>query len=160
MHSFFLATIAIYLLYLNDAFEVHPSGLRGRPTPTFTAQQRKFQREMLQAHNAHRKRHCASPLRLDDRLSRSAQNYAQRLATIKTMVHSGTKGLGENLYFKSSSNQITEINGQWSSTDPSTVNEHFSLRQVLRPLKRGTMKLNSTTSNKRSSLPRPVISLK
>jgi hypothetical protein len=50
---------------------------------------------MLNAHNTYRSRHCARFFRLDDNLSRSPP---QRLANINTMVHSGTKGLGENLY--------------------------------------------------------------
>ncbi|UJR21893.1 hypothetical protein I4U23_024965 [Adineta vaga] len=82
-----------------------------RQTRNFTTAQRKFQREVLNAHNIYRSRHCASSLRIDDRLSRSAQNYAQRLANMNTMVHSGMKGVGENLYMMSSSNEITQMSG-------------------------------------------------
>jgi hypothetical protein len=84
-----------------------------RQMKNFTTTQRKFQREMLNAHNNYRSRHCARPFRLDDNLSRSAQNYAQRLANINTMVHSGTKGLGENLYMMTSSSKITTITGKF-----------------------------------------------
>ena len=71
----------------------------------------KYQREMLDAHNVYRKRHCAPALRLDDRLSRSAQNYAEKLARMNTMVHSGITGLGENLYVRRSSRKIDQMNG-------------------------------------------------
>jgi uncharacterized protein YkwD len=86
--------------------------LSSRQAKNFTAVQRKFQREMLNAHNSYRSRHCARSLRLDDKLSRSAQNYAQRLANMNTMVHSGIKGLGENLYTMTSSNKITNLTGE------------------------------------------------
>ena len=86
--------------------------LSSRQAKNFTAVQRKFQREMLNAHNSYRSRHCARSLRLDDNLSRSAQNYAQRLANMNTMVHSGIKGLGENLYTMTSSNKITTLTGE------------------------------------------------
>ena len=72
--------------------------LQRRQTSGFTAVQNQFQKQMLDAHNQYRTRHCVSSLRLDDSISRSAQNYAQHLADINQMVHSGTNGLGENLY--------------------------------------------------------------
>lgn len=62
-----------------------------RQMKNFTSAQRKFQRAMLNVHNNYRSRHCARPFQLDDNLSRSAQNYAQRLAKINTMVHGGIK---------------------------------------------------------------------
>jgi len=74
--------------------------LQRRETSGFTTAQRKFQKQMLDAHNRYRTRHCASSLRLDDSISQSAQNYAQHLANINQMVHSNTDGLGENLYWK------------------------------------------------------------
>ncbi len=86
--------------------------LLSRQATNFTTAQRNFQRQVLHAHNTYRLRHCVRSLRLDDRLSRSAQNYAQRLANMNTMVHSGIKGLGENLYTMSSSNKITNVDGE------------------------------------------------
>ena len=83
-----------------------------RQASSFTAAQRQYQRNALEAHNRHRARHCASPLQLDDSISRSAQNYAQHLANINQMVHSGTKGLGENLAQQWSSAPIQNINGE------------------------------------------------
>ncbi len=86
--------------------------LQRRQASGFTTVQTQFQKQMLDAHNRYRTRHCASSLRLDDSISRSAQNYAQHLANINQMVHSGTSGLGENLYMKWSSASINTINGE------------------------------------------------
>jgi uncharacterized protein YkwD len=93
-----------------DFFDLNE--ILSRQAKNFTTAQRKFQRDMLNAHNTYRSRHCVRSLRLDDNLSRSAQNYAQRLANMNTMVHSGIKGLGENLYTMSSSNKITNVAGE------------------------------------------------
>ncbi|CAF1240514.1 unnamed protein product [Rotaria sordida] len=76
----------------------------------FTSAQRQFQNETLAAHNSYRARHCAQPLQLDDTLCRSAQDYAQKLASTNQFSHSGTKGLGENLY-KAWSSTTIKING-------------------------------------------------
>jgi len=86
--------------------------LQRRQTSGFTTLQRQYQQYTLAAHNRYRARHCVSPLELDDIISRSAQNYAQHLAKINQMVHSGTSGLGENLYMQWSSVVITSINGE------------------------------------------------
>jgi hypothetical protein len=86
--------------------------LQRRQTSGFTTLQRQYQQYTLAAHNRYRARHCVSPLQLDDSISQSAQNYAQHLANINQMVHSGTSGLGENLYMQWSSVAITNINGE------------------------------------------------
>jgi hypothetical protein len=86
--------------------------LQRRQTSGFTTGQRKYQQYALEAHNRYRARHCVSPLQLDDSISRSAQNYAQHLANINRMVHSGTSDLGENLYMQGSSVVIKTINGE------------------------------------------------
>ncbi len=86
--------------------------LQQRQTSGFTTAQSQYQKYALEAHNRHRARHCVSPLQLDDSISRSAQNYAQYLANINQMVHSGTSGVGENLYMQWSSVVITTINGE------------------------------------------------
>ena len=83
-----------------------------RQASSFTEGQRQYQNYALEAHNRYRARHCVSPLQLDDSISRSAQNYAQHLADINQMVHSGTKGLGENLAQRWSSAPIQTINGE------------------------------------------------
>ncbi|CAF1443647.1 unnamed protein product [Rotaria sordida] len=81
----------------------------------FTSAQRQFQNEMLAAHNSYRARHCAQPLQLDDILSRSAQDYAQKLASANQFSHSGTPGVGENLYMAWSS-ATSKINGATAVT--------------------------------------------
>ena len=86
--------------------------LQRRQSSSFTTAQIQYQKYTLEAHNRYRARHCVSPLKLDDTISRSAQNYAQYLASINQMVHSGTKGYGENLFMKWSSVAITSISGE------------------------------------------------
>ncbi|CAF3603476.1 unnamed protein product [Rotaria socialis] len=73
---------------------------------SFTDAQRQFQKQALDAHNVYRARHCAQPLVLDDALSRSAQNYAQKLASTNSFQHSGTQGVGENLYMSSGATAV------------------------------------------------------
>lgn len=94
-----------HFFHLNELFQ-------RRQSSGFTTVQRQYQQYALEAHNRYRARHCVSPLQLDDNISRSAQNYAQYLASINRMVHSGTQGLGENLYMKWSSAVITSISGE------------------------------------------------
>ena len=77
----------------------------------FTNEQYQFQQEVLEAHNNYRARHCAGSLEFDYELSVSAQNYAEHLAQIERLVHSGTPGVGENLWQLWSSNTIDSING-------------------------------------------------
>ncbi|CAF1318719.1 unnamed protein product [Rotaria sordida] len=81
----------------------------------FTSDQRQFQNETLSAHHFYRARHCAQPLQLNDTLSRSAQDFAQQLADTNQFHHSGTEGVGENLYMASNSNGI-KINGSAAVT--------------------------------------------
>jgi uncharacterized protein YkwD len=86
--------------------------LERRQSSGFTTTQRQFQDLMLKAHNTYRARHCVSSLQLDDGINRSAQNYAEYLARIDQMVHSNTNGLGENLFWKWSSNPFKTISGE------------------------------------------------
>lgn len=86
--------------------------LQRRQSSSFTTVQRQYQQYALDAHNRHRARHCVPAMKLDDTISRSAQNYAQYLANINQMVHSGVRGLGENLYMEGSSNVIKSIDGE------------------------------------------------
>jgi uncharacterized protein YkwD len=67
---------------------------------------------MLQAHNDYRSRHCVTSLQLDDNLSRSAQEYAEQLARTDTFRHSGTAGVGENLWMIGSSDALSAVNGE------------------------------------------------
>ncbi|KAJ1145494.1 hypothetical protein NDU88_011780 [Pleurodeles waltl] len=61
-----------------------------------------FEREFLEAHNTYRKQHGAPPLQLSRKLCRSAQEWADKLKTIRALQHSGTED-GENLFYKYSS---------------------------------------------------------
>jgi uncharacterized protein YkwD len=78
----------------------------------FTSSQRRFQKEVLRAHNKYRARHCAQPLRLDDNLSRSAQNYAERLASTNGMSQSDTSGAGQNIFMKSTYGFSSAVDGK------------------------------------------------
>ena len=75
--------------------------------------QRKFQNQILNNHNILRKRHCVSPLILDDKINENAQAYAEYLAKQDgRLVHSDRKGLlGENLYSTTTSNPIQNPDG-------------------------------------------------
>ncbi len=68
---------------------------------------------MLDAHNAHRTHHGVPALELDDEISVSAQAYAEKLADMKKLVHSGAKDLGENLYEMSSMNTLNDVDGKY-----------------------------------------------
>jgi hypothetical protein len=83
-----------------------------RKTESLSNQQSQFQKELLQAHNNYRSRHCVSPLQLDDELNRSAQQYAEKLARTNTFAHSNTPGIGENLWMTWSSAKISSVNGE------------------------------------------------
>lgn len=61
-----------------------------------------FESEFLEAHNNYRKQHGAPPLQLSRKLCRSAQEWADKLKTIRALQHSGTED-GENLFYKYSS---------------------------------------------------------
>ncbi|UJR25720.1 hypothetical protein I4U23_007071 [Adineta vaga] len=71
-----------------------------------------FQNEALNQTNQYRAKHCAPNLKLNATLNNIAQNYAKKLASLNSMIHS-QNGLGENLYSTSSSEaiDITSIKG-------------------------------------------------
>lgn len=79
----------------------------------FSNSQRRFQQEILRAHNIYRARHCASPLKLDDELSRSAQIYAEQLANRNGRGDGNTGGAGQNLYSQSSTAFLGSIDGKY-----------------------------------------------
>ncbi len=85
--------------------------IQKRETINFTPAQRQFQQDTLDAHNSYRLLHCVPPLTLDDTISQSAQIYADHLAQINTMVHSGNQTYGENLYMTESSQAIKTVKG-------------------------------------------------
>jgi uncharacterized protein YkwD len=79
-------------------------------TAAFTPAQTKFQQEALVRHNILRARNCALPLQLDDKLSETAQAYAEYLANNNLFQHS-QNGYGENLYMMSSSGSLSNLPG-------------------------------------------------
>ncbi|CAF0984533.1 unnamed protein product [Rotaria sp. Silwood1] len=99
-----------------------------RKRAAFTSNQRQFQREVLSAHNFYRARHCAKPLQLNDVLSRSAQNFAQKLANTNQFHHSGTPGVGENLYMAISSKSI-KVNGNAPVTAWYNEIQHYNFNR-------------------------------
>jgi uncharacterized protein YkwD len=66
----------------------------------------------LQAHNKYRVRHCVNVLELDDSLSHSAQLYAEQLAQSNGLIRGDTRGAGQNIFTKSSSDSIGSIDGK------------------------------------------------
>ncbi|CAF1664183.1 unnamed protein product, partial [Didymodactylos carnosus] len=76
-----------------------------------------FAEKTLAAHNQFRSKHCASPLVLDDELNNIAQKYAEHLAQTGSFEHSHTKGLGENLWEKSGTTELSDIDGVKATKD-------------------------------------------
>lgn len=56
-----------------------------------------FRSGALERHNQLRDKHGVPRLNLDSNLDNIAQAYSQKLAIIRKLIHSGAKGLGENL---------------------------------------------------------------
>ncbi|CAF4260693.1 unnamed protein product, partial [Rotaria sp. Silwood2] len=75
------------------------------PTPT------NFQQQALLQHNYYRQLHCTDTMILNSTISTIAQNYANYLAANNLFQHSGTQGLGENLWAIWSSGAIRFVNG-------------------------------------------------
>jgi uncharacterized protein YkwD len=71
-----------------------------------------FQQQALNEHNYYRQLDCTIPMILNSSINTIAQTYATYLATNNLFAHSGTAGLGENLYFQGGGNANTFINGK------------------------------------------------
>ena len=71
-----------------------------------------FQQQALLQHNYFRGFHCTGAMTLNLTLNAIVQNYSQYLAANNLFNHSGTAGLGENLWAISSSIVITFVNGK------------------------------------------------
>ena len=84
-----------------------------RGNSDFTADQLDVQNQVLKSHNDYRAKHCAQALALDDKLSLSAQKYAESLARENKFDHSEGADYGENLFMKSSSKDIKNFNGEF-----------------------------------------------
>ncbi len=112
--------ISLIIVYLNGNIHHEKSNdhnynlyklVQKRKSSSFTTAQRKFQDQMLKAHNAYRLRHCAPPLKLNDDLNRSAQKYAEHLASTNIFEHSNDEELGENLFKMTSTREIHDFDG-------------------------------------------------
>lgn len=79
---------------------------------TFTNAQRRFQSQILRAHNKYRAQHCAPSLQLDDELSHQAQAFAEQLAESGTLRQGGAMGAGQNLFSSSSSVSVFPLDGK------------------------------------------------
>ena len=85
-----------------ESSDVASSARSARATPVFTL----FQTQALIQTNKRRSSHCVSPLVLNASLNAVAQAYAQKLASIKRLVHSSS-GYGENLWVQYTSGILT-----------------------------------------------------
>ncbi|XP_051513474.1 uncharacterized protein glipr2 isoform X2 [Myxocyprinus asiaticus] len=83
--------------------ETSPPGAKREPhLVSSSSKDSSFENEFLQTHNAYRKNHGASPLNINKNLSRSAQEWAEHLLSIRTLKHSNGE-YGENVYYAWSS---------------------------------------------------------
>ncbi|CAF5117717.1 unnamed protein product, partial [Rotaria sp. Silwood1] len=69
-----------------------------------------FQQQALLQHNYYRQLHCIDAMVLNSTISKIAQTYANYLAANNLFQHSGTSGLGENLWAIWSSGAIRSVN--------------------------------------------------
>jgi hypothetical protein len=70
--------------------------------------------EILAAHNNYRAEVTSPPLQWSDALAQSAQQWADHLASIQQMVHSGQDGVGENLFMGTTGAfSLTQMVGSW-----------------------------------------------
>ena len=118
MHLSMFITFAILFLMIAyvkcsiDDVEANYELFLKRQSSSFTTAQRRFQYQMLKAHNIYRSRHCAPRLILDDDLSHSAQMYAEKLAETNHFQHSDAEDYGENIFMIKSTNKIENIHGE------------------------------------------------
>jgi hypothetical protein len=77
-------------IFLKKLFEKAPS-------QSFTSCQKIFQEQILKEHNTYRAKHGAPRMNTDTNVQRTAQAYADKLASQNIFKHSGVQGLGENL---------------------------------------------------------------
>ncbi|XP_071948293.1 uncharacterized protein [Antedon mediterranea] len=80
---------------------------------------KKFQKEMLAAHNKHREKHGVPPLKLSDEVCKDAQRHAEKLAKTGHLEHSNNHEYGENvgMHYSSATTEYsgTEATNQWYS---------------------------------------------
>ncbi|XP_033096957.1 uncharacterized protein LOC117101177 [Anneissia japonica] len=80
---------------------------------------RKFQKEMLTAHNKHREKHGVPALKLSDEVCKDAQKFAEKLAKTGKLEHSTNQEYGENvgMHYSSATTEYsgTEATNRWYS---------------------------------------------
>lgn len=132
MHSYFWLLLVLSFIadarYHNNDILIH----RARSTSS-TEERHLLQKQILNAHNAYRKKHCVSEVVLDEDLNRSAQKYADELAKTNIFDHSDQDIVGENLYMKSSTKEIQNFDGQSFSVQRRSIETvEFHSRSVRR----------------------------
>ena len=70
-----------------------------------------FAQNGLKAHNMFRKIHNAPPMKLNEKMSKEAEDYAKKLADMGTLQHAQTD-YGENLAMKCSSQKEDEMSAE------------------------------------------------
>ncbi|XP_006013559.1 GLI pathogenesis-related 2, like [Latimeria chalumnae] len=77
---------------------------------------KQFAEEVLKAHNDYRKKHRAPALKLCNKLSKEAQQYAEALASTRVLKHSAESSrgqCGENLAWASYDQSGKEVADNW-----------------------------------------------
>lgn len=72
----------------------------------------KFEIELLEGHNKCRAKHGVKPLQLDKKLSEYSQKWAEKLARLDILEHSGSHQYGENLYCAWNSDPAWTLKGE------------------------------------------------
>ncbi|XP_072452908.1 Golgi-associated plant pathogenesis-related protein 1 isoform X1 [Notamacropus eugenii] len=88
------------------------------PLYYYDSASKQFAGDILKAHNEYRRRHGCPPLKLDSRLNREAQQYADALATTKILKHSSESSrgnCGENLAWASYDQTGQDVADRWYS---------------------------------------------
>lgn len=70
-----------------------------------------FEEDFLEAHNRYRRRHGVPPLKLDRKLSKYSEEWANYLAQRNTLEHRPCSNYGENIYCLYSSDPNFKVNG-------------------------------------------------
>ncbi|XP_001627705.2 PE-PGRS family protein PE_PGRS30 isoform X2 [Nematostella vectensis] len=69
--------------------------------------------KFLELHNKYRKIHDSPPMKLNDEMSKSAQAWADKLASMEKQQHSNEKDLGENLSYGCPTRTVESVVEGW-----------------------------------------------
>ena len=104
--------------YKSSSKKITDSKLQGKKTKYFGSDDKggdsgggSFAENGLKAHNMFRKIHGAPEMKLDDKMSKEAEEYAKKLADMGTLQHADTD-YGENLAMKCSSQKGEEMTAE------------------------------------------------